>query len=100
LTTIELTIERGDDSTNDWRELTVEVRGTVTRERPATRYDPAEGGEVEIDSVTCNGQDFELDADEEDKAMQLLERQAREDTEEARCRRWDWAREERLEREI
>jgi hypothetical protein len=98
LTTVELTIERGTD--DDWRELTVEVRGTVTRERPATRYDPAEGGEAEIVSVTCDGKDFELEAGEEDKAMRLLERQAREDTEDARCRRWDWATEKRLEREF
>jgi hypothetical protein len=29
MTTIEMLLERGDD--NDWRELTVEVRGTVSR---------------------------------------------------------------------
>jgi hypothetical protein len=100
VTTIDLHIERSNDSTDDWRELTVEVRGTVSRYRPATRLDPAEGGEVEIESVTCDGKDFELNPRELTTASELLERQAREDTENARCRRWDWAREERLEMEI
>jgi hypothetical protein len=90
MTTVELTIERGSDDA--WRELGVEVRGTVTGPRRATLLDPPESSETEIVSVTCDGRDFELDADEEAKALEMLERQAREDAVDARATRADWER--------
>lgn len=95
MTTIEMHIERGTD--NDWRELTVEVRGTVSRYRPATRHSPAEGGEVEIDSVTCNGVDFELTREELDRAEGMLAMQAADDEAEARYARADWERDSRID---
>ena len=95
MTTIELTVERGTD--DDWLELTVEVRGTVTREQKATLLDPAEGGEVEIDSVTCGGEDFELTPRELTKASELLVRQAREDALDSSYARADRELDERRE---
>jgi hypothetical protein len=96
VTTTTIHIERGEDES--WRELTVEVTGTVTPYRAATLLDPEEGGEVEIDSVTCDGKDFELTPSELTKASELLEQRARDDATEARYARADWEWDERLEK--
>jgi hypothetical protein len=100
VTTISLTIERpGPTDPDESVELTVEVRGTVSRYRPATRFDPEEGGDVEIESVTLDGVNFELDAGEEAEAEEELARQAREDAEEARDRDADEWRDRQMERD-
>lgn len=85
MTTIQLTIERTDPTDPDeTAELTVEVSGTVSRYRPETRLDPAEGGDAEIESITLNGSEFELTDSELDKAAEALTAQARNETEEDR----------------
>ena len=95
MTSIIITVERGEDE--DWRELDVEVTGTVTRYRPATRLDPEEGGEVEIASIMCEGEVFELTPKELTKANELLENQARSDAAEARYARAELERDSRID---
>jgi hypothetical protein len=56
----------------------VEVTGTVTGHR-ATWRNPEPWCDVEIESVTLDGAEFELDAEEEARAEEELARQARED---------------------
>lgn len=47
------------------REYEVEVTYTVTDRVPATYWQPAEGGEVEIISVTHNGAEFDTTGEED-----------------------------------
>jgi hypothetical protein len=96
MTTTTIHIERGEDES--WRELTVEITGTVTPYRAATLLDPEEGDEIEdIEARLLDGTDVELTAKERDKAEQALREQAAEDAAEARAARADWERESRYE---
>ena len=64
----------------DYAEITVTVTGSVSRCRPATRWDPAEGGEVEIEEVVDqDGNDIELTDAERETAEQLLGEEAADD---------------------
>ena len=91
MTTITITVERG--SGDDWRELDVEVRGVVMPYTPAQTHGPPdfwqpdEGGEVEIESVTCGAEEVELTPRELTEASELLERKAHEDAAESRAAR-------------
>jgi hypothetical protein len=94
MTTATITIERGKDES--WREITVEVTGTVTPYRPATMLDPEEGDELEdIEARLLDGSEVELTAKELDKAEQALRDQDRRDAREARAARADWEMESR-----
>ena len=82
MTTIQMTVTR--DSTDEMGNIDyswdgqVTVTGDVTPFRrgrytgPPEDCYPNEGGEVDITSVTCDGQEFELTASEEDEARDLL----------------------------
>lgn len=97
MATITMTIERGDE--DDWRELTVEVSGTVIPYLPARTYGPpelcppAEGGEVEDIEVRCATEDVELTDDELARAIEALEELAEDDIICAREERQQWQQE-------
>lgn len=83
--TITMLVERGEE------EIELEVTGTVSKfvraitHLPHDRCSPAEGGEVEIESITCNGEEWdgELTDKEQDKAEEnLFEAQQDDDSEE------------------
>lgn len=95
MTSIILTVERGDD--DNWRELYVEVTGTVTRYRPATRLDSEEGGEVEDIEAYCASEAVELTQAEFERAEGMLEMQAADDAAEARYARAEWEHDARRE---
>lgn len=60
----------------DQREYALEVTYSVSRYSPATYLQPEEGGEVEILSVTLDGEEFDLTAAEEDALQTQAEEEA------------------------
>ena len=60
----------------DQRPYALEVTYSVSRYSPATYLEPSEGGEVEILSVTLDGEEFDLTAAEEDALQTQAEEEA------------------------
>lgn len=77
-------IERGDE------EIELAVIYDVSRFVPATYWQPAEGGEVEIISVKRNGADFHLTDPEEAALQRACEERAQSDVEEEACEAAEW----------
>ena len=77
-------IERGDDEF----ELRVIYEGT--RHVPATRWQPAEGGEVELISVTHKGEEFALTDAEEAALIEICEQRVGSDFFEEDCAAAEW----------
>jgi hypothetical protein len=62
-------------------ERDAEVTYTCTDFVPATRMQPAEGGEVELESITIDGTEIELPPEEEAKVLKQAEDRAQQDYE-------------------
>lgn len=77
-------IERGDE------EIELHVIYSVSPFIPATYYQPAEGGEIEIISVTCDGDAFGLYPHEEAALLRACEERAGSDIEEERAEAAEW----------
>lgn len=77
-------IERGDD------EIALSVIYDVSPFVPATYWQPAEGGEVEIISVKHNGAEFTLTYAEERALQDACEERAPSDWDEERCAAAEW----------
>lgn len=87
-------IERGDE------EIELSVIYSVTPFIPATYYQPAEGGEVEIVSVKCDGAEFGLYSFEEDALQRVCEERAATDWAEAKADEADWRYQEYRDRRL
>jgi len=77
-------IERGD------KEIELAVIYDVTPYYAATREQPAEGGEVELISVKCDGAEFSLYPHEEAALLAACEHRAQSDVEEEACAAAEW----------
>lgn len=82
--TFDSSVERGDE------ELDVRVSYSVTSFVPATYWQPAEGGEVELISVKRDGKEFYLSDNEEAKILAECEDRAQSDIEEECAAEADW----------
>lgn len=77
-------IERGDE------EIELAVIYDVSAYHEATRWQPAEGGEVEIISVKCDGKEFGLYPHEEAALQKACEERAGSDIEEEAAEAAEW----------
>ena len=77
-------IERGDE------EIELSVIYDVSEFVPATYWQPAEGGEVEIISVKCDGTEFALYPFEEAALQRACEERAQSDIEEEAAEAAEW----------
>ena len=83
-----------------YREIAIEVEYAVTPYRPATRSDPAEGGEVEIISATYDGKDFDLTREEMDELYEQAQNDWADREADRADRRYDEMRDRQMEREF
>lgn len=72
------------------REVELAVTYSMTKPVPATYWQPAEGGEVEIVSIKHDGKEITLSEDEEDALREMAEARAMDDWQEERDAAADW----------
>lgn len=92
--TFDTSVERGDE------EIDVRVAYSVTSFVPATYWQPAEGGEVELLSIRRNGKDFDLSDSEEATILQEAEERAQRDIEDECAAEADWRYQEYRDRQM
>ncbi len=63
-------VEREGSMVFDQREYALDVTYSVNPYRPATRWQPEEGGDIEIISVLLDGEEFDLTQAEEARLEQ------------------------------
>lgn len=82
------------------REIELVVTYSMTAPVPATYWQPAEGGEIEIVSVKHNGRPFRLSEEEEDALAEQAAKRAHLDWEAEDAAEADWRYQEYRDRQL
>jgi len=92
--TFDTLVTRGDE------EIEVRVAYSVSHFIDATYWQPAEGGEVEIQSVKKDGTEFQLSDSEEAAILTECEERAASDIGDEKAAEADWRYQERRDRQL